>query len=162
MLVRGVAAALAVVLIVSSSSLALGAPGQEHVVPGRLLEGGKIHFVSDLQAWSDAMLVFRQFRRDFRRLDRFEEVDDREDADLIGILSGDPNVVGQQGIVNRGIPFPSGFYTSKVMFLVIFEAENDNLLYMDAVDWDTAANATKAASHTKLVQRLKAALDEAG
>lgn len=48
------------------------------------------------------------------------------------------------------------------MFLVIFEADNDNLLYMDAVDGDTAANATKAASHTKLVQRLKAALDEAG
>ncbi len=162
MTVRRVAMVLAFALVVSSAGSSLSAQEQEYTIPARLLEGGKVFFVSDLQAWSDSMLVFRQFRRDFRRLDRFEEVDDREEADLICILSGDPNVVGQQGIVNRGIPYPSGYATSKVMLLVIFEAGNDNLLYMDALDWDTAATMTASASHTRLVQRLKAALDDAG
>jgi len=160
--VRLVAIAVAVVLVAFSSSPVLGAQEPEQTLPAKLLEGGKVHLVNDLQAWSDAMLIFRQFRRDLRRIDRFEEVDDREDADLVCILSADPEVVGQNDIVNRGIPYPSGYYTSKIMLLVIFDAKTNNLLYMDAIDWDTAATMTKQASHTKLVQRLKAALDEAG
>ena len=132
------------------------------LLPPELANGGKIHLVNDLQAWQDSMLVFRQFRRDFRRLDHFEEVDDREEADLIGVLSGDPGVAEKHGIVNREIPFPSGLSSSKVMMLVIFDAETDNLLYFDGVNWDTAANATNRASHTILVSRLKAALDKAG
>lgn len=160
--VRKVAMALAIVLAVLSPSPTLGVQEQERILPAKLLEGGGVHMVNNLQAWADAMLVFRQFRRDFRRIDRFEAVDDREDADLVCMLSADPGVIEQQGIVNRGIPYPSGFVSSKVMFLVIFDAKTNNLLYFDAVDWDTALAQTKTPSHTKLVQRLKAALDEAG
>ena len=160
--VRGAAIALAVVVVVCATGPVLGAQEQEQTLPPQLLEGGKVHLVNDLQAWADSMLVFRQFRRDFRRIDRFEEEDDREQADLVCILSGDPGVAGQHGIVNRGIPYPSGLSSSKIMLLVIFDAKTNNLLYFDAVNWDTQANATQRASHTRLVVRLNTALDEAG
>ncbi len=75
------------------------------------------------------------------------------------MLSGDPGVAEQHGIVNRGIPYPSGLSSSKIMLLVIFDAKTNNLLYFDAVNWDTAA---RRPSHTLLVTRLRAALDEAG
>jgi hypothetical protein len=159
---RQVAIVLTTALVVSSSSPVLGMQEQERILPAQLLEGGKVHLVNDLQAWSDAMLVFRQFRRDFRQIDRFEAVGDRQEADLVCMLSADPGVIEQQAIVNRGIPYPSGFVSSKVMFLVIFDAKTNNLLYFDAVDWDTALAQTKTPSYTKLVQRLKATLDEAG
>jgi hypothetical protein len=160
--VRRALTALAIVLIVSASSPVLGAQEQEQTLPAQLLKGGKVYLVNDLQAWADAMLVFRQFRRDFRRIDRFEEEGDREQADLVCMLSGDPDVAEQHGIVNRGIPYPSGLNSSKIMLLLIFDAKTNNLLYFDAVDWDTAANATRRASYTKLVVRLRTALDEAG
>ena len=76
--VRGAAIALAVVVVVCATGPVLGAQEQEQTLPAQLLEGGKVHLVNDLQAWADSMLVFRQFRRDFRRIDRFEEEDDRE------------------------------------------------------------------------------------
>ncbi len=156
---RRVALALAVVLVVSSSSPVLGAQEQEQTLPAQLLEGGKVHLVNDMQAWSDAMLVFRQFRRDFGRIDRFEEEGDREEADLVCMLSGDPDVAKQHGIVNQGMPYPSGLSSSKIMLLVIFDAKTNDLLYFDAVNWDTAA---RRPSHTLLVTRLRAALDAAG
>jgi len=152
--------ALVFFLAFFSSSPALS--GQERTVPPELLTAEKIYLVNDLQAFQDSMLVFRQFRRDLRRLDRFEEVDGREEADLVAVLSGDPSVAERHGIINRGIPFPSGLQRSKVMMLVIFDAESDNLLYFDGVNWNTAANATTKASHTLLVSRLKAVLDGAG
>ena len=154
-----VALALAVVLVVSSSGPVLGAQEQERTLPAQLLEGGKVHLVNDMQAWSEAMLVFRQFRRDFRRIDRFEEEGDREEADLVCMLSGDPDVAKQHGIVNQGIAYPSGLSSSKIMLLVIFDAKTNDLLYFDALNWDTAA---RRPSHTLLVTRLRAALDEAG
>lgn len=131
-------------------------------LPAKLVAGGKVFLKNDLQAWSDSMLLFRRFRNEFERIDRFERVDDEEEADLVAILSADPNVVGQNDIVNRGIPYPSGYATSKVMFLVVFTAGDRELLWMDAEPWDTTRSVTSVDSHQKLVRRLKAALEEAG
>lgn len=147
-------------LVVSSSATA--AQAQEVTLPAKLVEGGKIFLKNDLQAWSDAMLVFRGFRRELRRIERFEEVDSAEEADLIGILSGDPGVVESNRIINQGVPYPSGFASSKIMLLVIYDAKSNNLLWFDGVDWDTTGNVTHVDSHEQLVRRLKAALDEAG
>lgn len=153
-------AILALALVASSPAAASQA--QEVTLPPELVAGGKILLKNDLQAWADAMLVFRGFRREFRRIERFEEVDSEEEAELIGVLSGDPNVVESHRIVNHGIPYPSGYATSKVMLLVIFEAESNNLLWFDAVDWDTTGNITRVDSHEQLARRLRAALEEAG
>ncbi len=150
------------VLAVLSSGPATGTQEQEQVLPAQLLEGGNIYLVNDLQAFADSMVVFRQFRRDLRRLDRFEEVDDREEAELVGMLTADPDVADRLGLVSREIPYPSGLRTRKIMLFVIYDADTNNLLYFDAVDWDTRETATSRASHTKLVQRLKAALDGSG
>jgi len=136
--------------------------GQEVKLPAKLVAGGKIHLKNDLQAWGDAMLVFRGFRRELRRIDRFEEVDSQEEADLVAIISGDPSVAEAQGIVNRGIPYPSGITSSKIMLLVIYDAKSNEMLWFDAVNWDTTGNITRVDSHEQLVRRLKAALDEAG
>lgn len=146
--------------------LGIGPPaalgGQEVKPPAKLVAGGKIHLKNDLQAWGDAMLVFRGFRRELRRIDRFEEVDSQEEADLVAIISGDPSVAEAQGIVNRGIPYPSGITSSKIMLLVIYDAKNNEMLWFDAVNWDTTGNITRVDSHEQLVRRLKAALDAAG
>jgi hypothetical protein len=139
-----------------------GAGEQEVVPPPRLVAGGKVALKNDLQAWADAMLLFRRFRNEFEHLEGFEIVDAEEEADLVAILSGDPQVIGQHGIVNRGIPYPSGYATSKVMFLVIVDAQSNELLWFDAEDWDTTRNMTQVDSHAKLVRRLAAALDRAG
>jgi hypothetical protein len=134
----------------------------QNVLSPKLVAGGKVFLRNDLQAWSESMLLFRRFRNEFKRIDRFEEVDSEEEADLVVILSADPQVVGQNDIVNRGIPYPSGFATSKVMFLVVYSAEGKELLWMDAEPWDTTRSVTSMDSHQKLVRRLKASLEEAG
>lgn len=159
---RRACAFVILLLFLAASSPVVASGTQETTLPAKLVEGGKIFLKNDLQAWSEAMLVFRGFRRELRRIERYEEVDSEEEADLIGILSGDPNVVESNAIVNRGIPYPSGYTSSKVMLLVIFDAKNNNLLWFDAVDWDTTGNVTRVDSHEKLVRRLKAALDDAG
>lgn len=158
---RSVGILLILTLVLATASAASGAQEQAPLPP-ELVAGGKIFLKNDLQAASDAMLVFRGFRREFRRIERFEEVDSEEDADLIGILSADPGVVDSNRIINQGVPYPSGFASSKIMLLVIFEAENMNLLWFDAVDWDTSGNVTRSDSQEQLARRLRAALDEGG
>jgi len=155
---------LAITILVASVVLPVSASAapQEVTISPKLVAGGKVFLKNDLQAWADAMLLFRRFRREFERIERFEEVDSQEEADLVVILSADPNVIGQNDIVNRGVPYPSGFGTSKVMFLVVFTSEGNQLLWFDAEDWDTRGNVTQVDSHEKLVRRLKAALDGAG
>jgi hypothetical protein len=156
-----VACICCVLIVVAPGSLAASQDAQVSM-PAQLIAGGKVFLKNDLQAWSDSMLLFRRFRNEFERIDRFERVDDEEEADLVAILSADPNVVGQNDIVNRGIPYPSGYGTSKVMFLVVFTAGDRELLWMDAEPWDTSRSVTSVDSHQKLVRRLKAALDQAG
>jgi hypothetical protein len=48
------------------------------------------------------------------------------------------------------------------MLLVIYDAKSNEMLWFDAVNWDTTGNITRVDSHEQLVRRLKAALDEAG
>lgn len=97
---------LAILLVTPSSAAAAGA--QETTLPAKLVAGGKIQLENDLQAWADPMLVCRGFRREFRRMDRFEEVDSEEEADLVGILSADPNVLDSNEIVNGAYPTHRG------------------------------------------------------
>jgi hypothetical protein len=159
---RSVGFLLILTLVFTTASSASGSQEQQVPLPPELVAGGKIFLKNDLQAWSDAMLVFRGFRREFGRIERFEEVDSEEEADLIGILSADPGVVETNRIINQGVPYPSGFASSKIMLLVIFEAESMNLLWFDAVDWDTTGNVTRVDSHEQLARRLRAALDGSG
>lgn len=159
---RSIGVVLILMLVFTTVSSASGFQEQEAPLPPELVAGGKIFLKNDLQAWSDAMLVFRGFRRELRRIERFEEVDSEEEADLIGILSADPGVVETSRIINPGIPYPSGYATSKMMLLVIFEAESMRLLWLDAVDWDTTGNVTRVDSHEQLARRLREALDGSG
>lgn len=146
------------------SSAAAGAPGelQERRLSPELLEGGKILLKNDLQASPDAMRVFREFRREIRRLDRYEETDSEEEAALIALLSGDRDVLGRGKIYNPGLPFPAAYSSSKPMILVIYDAETMALVWFDAVEWETRGNTGEMTSHARLVKRLLTALTEAG
>lgn len=154
-------AAVVVVLLALASGLPAPASAQESTLPAKLREGGAVFLKNDLQAAREAMSVFRSFRRELRRqIDIFEEVDSEEEADLIVVLSGDPDIVRNSGIVNRGIPFPSGYTSTKAMFLVIYDAATDELLWFDGVNWETRGLATQVDSHERLVVNLKAALSQ--
>lgn len=168
--VSGIAAVAAVLTLAVGvgGGLAHGADGvadaQEAAapVPDPLVAGGKIVLENDLQAARDSMRLFRDFRRQFRRLDPFEEVDDDEGPELQGVLTSDPEGILGRELVVRGIPFPSGYGSTRMMCLLIYTVEGRNLLWFDCERWETTGTTGGFDSHEKLVRNLRGALEAAG
>ncbi len=148
---RAVCVALALILpLLSSAPLAIA---QEDHIPLKLLGGGKIYCKNDLQAVQDSMLIFRKFRGLMRKLEPFEEVKSEEEAELVVVLSSDPDLITDYR--NPGIALPSGYGTSRPMILLIYDPETEELLYFDAVPWMTRAATGQRTSYQELVDRLK-------
>ena len=153
-IIRGHAVCLALTIVLLLLSYAPVATAQEQsYIPMKLLEGGKLYLKNDLQAMRDAMNVFRKFRGVMKKLEPFELVDSEEDAELVAVLSSDPDLFTQYR--NPGLPLPSGFATTRPMILLFYEPETEELLYMDAVPWSTVGATGQRTSYQELVDRLK-------
>ncbi len=151
---RGHAVCLALIVVLLLLSYAPVATAQEEsYIPMKLLEGGKVYCKNDLQAMRDSMNIFRKFRGLMRKLEPFEEVDSEEDAELVAVLSSDPDIVTEYR--NPGIALPGNYGTSRPMILLFYDPETEEMLYMDAVPWMTRAATGQRTSYQKLVDRLK-------
>ena len=128
----------------------------------RLREGGTVFLENDMQASRESPTVFREFRRQMRRIDQIEVIDSEEEADFVAILSGDRDVLGRGAFTNQGLPYPNGYSSTKPMILVVYDAETEILLWFDAEPWQTTGTTGSRISHEVLVKRLAAALEEEG
>lgn len=155
------ATVLALGLVLSAAGVATEPQGQESEISPKLAAGGAVFLENDLQAAKESMTVFREFRRQMRRVDELEVIDKDEDADFIAILSGDRDVLGRGKITNQGLPYPDAYSSTKPMILLIYEAESGILLWFDAEPWETRGNTGSMVSHERLVKRLAAAMESA-
>ena len=147
--------------LVAVPFLAAAGAQDTNYVP-RLREGGTVFLKNDMQASRESPTVFREFRRQMRKIEQFEAVDSEDEADLIVILSGDRDVLGRGAIKNQGLPYPDGYSSTKPMILLIYDAETELLLWFDAEPWQTVGNTGGRLSHELLVKRLAVAIENEG
>ncbi len=138
------------------------AGAQETTYVPRLREGGTVFLKNDMQASQESPIVFREFRRQMRKIEQFEAVDSEDEADLIVVLSGDRDILGGGEIKNQGLPYPGSYASTKPMILLVYDAKTAVLLWFDAEPWQTVSKTGGRLSHERLVKRLATALEDEG
>ena len=145
------------VVVATLATLSFAATGAPQTAAPSLLEGGTVFLQNDLQAQRDAMRVFREFRRDMDDVEPLQVVESEADARFIALLTTSSNFVQDRSLIDTG-GLIQRLAAGTAMYLVIYERSSNEIVWFDAVAWETRTNTGRPKSTAQLVRRLRAAL----